>query len=344
MPLTTNKKPEKIKSISRGADVVNGSPKVSIVIPNHNSSNLISETLDSVFAQTFTDFEVILVDDGSTDIAQLQTALKPYADKLVFIVQENSGTASARNAAIGIARGEWIAFLDSDDIWFANYLTEQLAAAEEKNCDLIYCDAIQFGSIEKETNYSRKAPSSGMVTSQSLISATCNVITSGTIARRLRIIECGCFDEDLPRIGFEDFDLWFRMTKAGIKLDYHTKVLLKYRVRSESLSGDRVKIAERNIIAREILGNKYELDDAERKALERHVSVSKAELNVEHAKKFIAADDFTAAISCLKEANKVYKKVKLSTVILLLRMNPIAAKKLFGLIQVEKNGTKQTPR
>ncbi len=90
---------------------------VSVIIPAYNAAGLISETLQSVFAQTYRDFETIVVNDGSPDTAALEAVLRPFADRLVYLRQENRGVSAARNAGIRAAQGRYVAFLDSDDLW-----------------------------------------------------------------------------------------------------------------------------------------------------------------------------------------------------------------------------------
>lgn len=89
--------------------------KVSVIIPTYNRARLVSETIDSVLAQTFDDFEIIVVDDGSTD--DTEQVLKSYGDKIRYIRQVNGGVNNARNHAVSIAKGEYIATLDNDDLW-----------------------------------------------------------------------------------------------------------------------------------------------------------------------------------------------------------------------------------
>ncbi len=120
-------------------------PAVSIVIPAYNVSRYICEALDSVFTQTFTDYEVILVNDGSVDTDDLEGALVPFAGRLRYIKQENAGASVARNHGLQVAQGEFIAFLDADDLWLPNYLEEQLRFLREHNCDLVCADALIFG-------------------------------------------------------------------------------------------------------------------------------------------------------------------------------------------------------
>ena len=99
-------------------------PKVSVVIPTYNSSQFIVETLESVFAQTYKDYEIIVVDDGSTD--NTKEVLQPYTSRIKYIYKENGGPASARNVGIKSAQGEYIAFLDSDDRWLPEKLEKHI--------------------------------------------------------------------------------------------------------------------------------------------------------------------------------------------------------------------------
>src|SRR5579864_1311902 len=120
-------------------------PLVSVIIPTYNTANFIKETLDSVFAQTFEDYEVIVVNDGSPDTQQLERVLEPYRDRIVYLKQENQGPSGARNTAIRHARGSFLAFLDSDDIWFPEFLSEQMMFFQNgPSLDLIYADTFFF--------------------------------------------------------------------------------------------------------------------------------------------------------------------------------------------------------
>ena len=99
-------------------------PKISVVIPTYNCGALIPEALDSIFAQTFTDFEVIVVDDGSTD--NTRDVVSRYREDIRYIYQNNKGVSAARNAGIKEARGQYIAFLDADDLWLPEKLASQM--------------------------------------------------------------------------------------------------------------------------------------------------------------------------------------------------------------------------
>ncbi len=102
--------------------------KVSVIIPTYNRAEYVTQAIDSVLAQTYTDYEIIVVDDGSTD--KTREVLEPYMDKITYIYQENIGVSVARNRGIKAAKGDWIAFLDSDDEWLPGKLAVQIRAVE----------------------------------------------------------------------------------------------------------------------------------------------------------------------------------------------------------------------
>jgi glycosyltransferase involved in cell wall biosynthesis len=106
-------------------------PTVSVIVPSFNTAQYIVECLGSVFAQTYQDFEVIVVNDGSPDTPALERALEPFRERIVYLTQKNMGLAAARNTAIRAARGRYIALLDSDDAWLPEYLEQQVAVLEQ---------------------------------------------------------------------------------------------------------------------------------------------------------------------------------------------------------------------
>ncbi|HKY20052.1 MAG TPA: glycosyltransferase family A protein, partial [Vicinamibacterales bacterium] len=182
-------------------------PLVSVIIPAYKVAAYIHETLDAIFAQTFSDYEVVIVNDGSPDTAQLEAALEPYRSRIVYFRQENQGAAEARNVALRAARGELVAFLDADDLWLPHYLAEQVAFLRDNpSYDLVYADAEMFGDPAFEgRRYMEFARSEGEVTFESLLRAECNLITSGVVARRQIILDVGLFDRAIRR--GHDFDL-----------------------------------------------------------------------------------------------------------------------------------------
>lgn len=320
---------KRIISKSIGKDVCKN-PLVSVVIPAYNVADFITETLDSALSQTFQDFEIVVVNDGSPDSKNLEEVLEPYFSQIVYIKQTNGGAAAARNTAIHVAKGEFIAFLDGDDIWLPNKLEIQIKFLQEKNLDMTYCDALMFGEkLWDGKTFMEKNISVGQVTPQSLISTDCNVITSGTICRRDKIVKLNGFDESQEQFGFEDFDLWFRLAKNDYKIDYQKEVLLKHRVVIGSLSGGSIERAERDLKALNAIKEKNELSIPEHKIWSAKIEESEAFLELEKSKLCMIKKDFAKSKLHLKNANKYFKKAKYSIIIWLLRIQPNLALKLF---------------
>jgi hypothetical protein len=162
-------------------------------------------------------------------------------------------------------------------------LEEQLAAlANESELDLIYCDAMLEGdSPLTGRTYMETAPSHGEVTVKARLSFTCNVITSGVVARRNTILAVGGFDETLRR--GHDFNLWVRMTAAGARVGYHRRVLLGRRLDGDSLSGDSVAQYERAIDALTRTAKMLALGPEERNAVSVSLPRLKSNLETERA-------------------------------------------------------------
>jgi glycosyltransferase involved in cell wall biosynthesis len=313
------------------AGEVEDAPTVSVIIPAYNVARYIGEALDSVFAQTFEDFEVIVVNDGSPDTDELERALAPYRERIRYIEQENRGAAHARNTALRAARGRFVAFLDADDLWLPNYLTEQLNFIEGGDgYDFVYADAMQFGSPPYAgKTFMETAPSAGEVNSESLIAQTCNVITSGTLARRQSVVEAGLFDETLRRA--HDFDLWLRLARGGARMAYQRKVLLRYRYHAEGLSGDGVSRVERELRVLEKVERDYELSGEERAALEGRRARLLADLKLERGKRCLAEGDFAPAAAEFRAANSFFHSWKLRVVLAWLRLAPRLLRRVYKL-------------
>lgn len=296
-------------------------PAVSVIIPAYNVADYIGEALDSVFAQTFTDYEVVVINDGSPDTPQLEQALAPYLPRILYLKQENRGAAAARNAGLRVARGRFVAFLDSDDFWLPDYLAEQIKFIDSSGADLVYADALLIGdSPLAGRTYMETAPSHGEVTAESLLALRCNVITSGVIARRRLVIEVGMFDEAIRRA--HDFDLWLRLAKHGARLTYQRRVLLKHRILESGLSGDIISQQQRALQVLERIRQRGDLTAPEQAVLAETLEKTKAGLKVEQGRLYLLQKDFAGAAEAFAAANKFYRSWKLHTVLLALRLVP----------------------
>ncbi len=321
-----------------GESVVSDAPKVSVIIPAYNISEFASETLDSVFAQTFQDFEVVLINDGSPDTEKFEKVLEPYLEKIVYLKVENIGAGAARNVAIENARGEFLAFLDGDDVWKSEYLKSQLTFLEENRLDMVYCDALLFGdlaSAEGKT-YMQTSPSTGAVTFESVLDLHCNFITSGTIVRKNLVIEAGMFERE--RVRAHDFHLWLRMLKNGAKGAYQRKVLLKYRVHLASLSGNSIQRVEREIDVYDRVLKKIELSANEQQIVRNQIERLNAELEIERGKSFLLSKDYISAERSFSKANEYKKSVRLKAVIFLTRVAPQLLSKVYRFRRSDEIG------
>jgi glycosyltransferase involved in cell wall biosynthesis len=313
--------------MARQETIIEGSPPsasppvVSVVMPAYNVAPFIQETLRSIFAQTFAGYEVIIVNDGSPDTEDLEQALEPYLNRIVYLKQENRGAGAARNAGITAARGEFIAFLDADDLWLPDYLSEQLAFIQSGTYDLVYADALLFGeSPLAGRTFMQIAPSNGEVTFQSLISGQCNVITSGVVARRRLILEAGLFDEQLRNS--QDFEFWVRLVRHGARASYQRKVLLRYRYHENSLSGDALNQIKRELRVLGKIESSYDLTPFEREEISKAIAAIEANLELETGKLHLAKGDFAAAREAFLKANASRHSLKLRGALLLLRLAP----------------------
>ncbi|MEK7405625.1 MAG: glycosyltransferase family A protein [Acidobacteriota bacterium] len=213
-------------------------PRVSVVIPAYKVTAYIGEALESVFAQSWRDFETIVVNDGCPDTEALERVLEPYLPRLVYIKQENRGLSGARNTGIRAARGEFIALLDGDDLWEPDFLRQQMAMFDaDPGLDMVWCDSVIFGSTPwAGRRFSEMAPSRRPVTLKRLLTGKCVPVASCVVVRRQAVLDAGGFDEDLRRV--EDFDMWLRLAWRGSRMDCRTAALGRRRDREGTLSSD----------------------------------------------------------------------------------------------------------
>ena len=181
-------------------------PTVSVIIPTYNRAWAIREALDSILAQDYHDFEIVVVDDGSTD--NTQQILESYQN-VSIVKQDHSGVSVARNAGIARAAGRFIAFLDSDDSWLPGKLSAQVGFFRS-NPDALICqtEEIWIKNGVRINPKKRHKKYSGMIFERCL--ELCIVSPSAVMMRRGLFDEIGRFDETLP-VG-EDYDLWLRVS------------------------------------------------------------------------------------------------------------------------------------
>ena len=215
--------------------------QVSVIIPTYNRGWTIGEAVDSVLAQDYRDFELIVVDDGSTD--NTPQVLDAYRGAIKVFRQENKGVSAARNRGISEASGRFIAFLDSDDLWLPQKLSRQVEFFNTTP-DALICQAEEVwirSGVRVNPKKRHKKPS-GMIFEPSL--ALCLVSPSAVMIRRSLLEIVGNFDEALPAC--EDYDLWLRISCRFPVYHIDTPLIIKRGGHEDQLSAsfglDRFRI------------------------------------------------------------------------------------------------------
>jgi glycosyltransferase involved in cell wall biosynthesis len=195
---------------------------VSVIIPTYNCGWCIKAAIDSVFLQTFTDYEIIVVDDGSTDDTKARISTIENS-RLKYIYQRNAGRAAARNAGIKAAVGEWVAFLDADDLWQPSRLEQQIIAIQTNpNVIMLYGQSIPFIKRNPETGELIEPLRNRVIGCgkpfaadyvKDFLLARYSVPTSTVLARRKVLFDTGGFDPQFTIT--EDWDLFMRLALHG---------------------------------------------------------------------------------------------------------------------------------
>ncbi len=182
-------------------------PVVSVIIPAYNRAGMLIEAVESVLAQTYSDYELIIIDDGSTD--ETQALLKSFRQPLSVYGQENRGVSAARNKGAALAKGKYLAFLDSDDLWLPDKLNRQMNFFHQNQAALIcQTEEIWIRRGQRVNPKNRHQKPSGRIFLPSL--SLCLVSPSAVMIRKDLFEEMHGFDESLPAC--EDYDLWLRIS------------------------------------------------------------------------------------------------------------------------------------
>ena len=183
-------------------------PKVSVIIPTHNRLPMLKEAVDSVLRQDFEDVELIVVDDGSTD--GTGSKIEQYGGRVKLLQHpQNKGVSAARNTGILHAKGKYIAFLDSDDLWVKGKLKTQVSFLDENpHYPLCYTDEIWIRKGRRVNPKVKHAKYSGWIFEKCL--PLCTISPSSAVMRKTLLTKVGLFDEALPVC--EDYDFWLRVS------------------------------------------------------------------------------------------------------------------------------------
>ncbi|HUN62518.1 MAG TPA: glycosyltransferase family A protein [Candidatus Sulfotelmatobacter sp.] len=305
---------------------MSSTPRVSVIVPCYNSAQFVGDTLQSIFAQTYHDYEVVLINDGSPDTPQLEQVLAPWMARISYVKTENQGVAAARNNGIRAAKGELIAMLDSDDLWEPNCLEVQVRNLDENpSADIVYPRFTIFEDRGKPDIPG--TPSQGEVTFISLLQDTCSVPNSGVLARRAALERAGLYDPALK--GSEDFDLWLRCLKSGSRIIHHDQVLLHYRRRLGSLSSNDAWMCGNAIQVLTRLRTGVQLTNEERQVLESAIRRYEGNKLLYEGKYAFIAGDISSAVDRLQQAKIRLDSRRLGIIVFLIRLMPKVSRSVY---------------
>ena len=306
--------------------------RVSVVIPVFDGADFVAKAIESALTQTFSPLEVIVVNDGSRDAAALARALKPFGNQIVYLSQENRGVAAARNAAIQIARGDLLAFLDADDAWFPDFLASQVAMMSRGRYDMVYANALLSGD---ETfagfTYMDTNPSSGTANLASLLALRCHPIASGVVVRKELVVAAGLFNPILRR--GEDFDLWVRLARAGARIGYQREVLLDYCVRPDSLSRSIAHPVESDLNVFLHIRANHPLPLREAAVVDRQIQRLRGTLEIERGKASLADRRYREAREHFRSAATLVQSTKLWLVRVMALLTPALLRRVYVRLQ-----------
>ena len=223
-------------------------PKVSVIIPTHNHSHFLPECLASIKAQTYKDYEVIVVNNGSTDNTE-EVVSKLAWNQLRYHYQIDTGSvAGSRNTGIGLARGKYVAFLDSDDIWYERKLEKIMDVFEEMpEIDIISHDLFLIRGGKNrgllKTGPVRKDMFNALLIKNCLLG-------SATVVKKAVMDQIGGFNPNKEFVHVEDYEAWLRIALLGKKFYFLNEGLGEYRAHEVNLSFDfeNVLLHEKNVI------------------------------------------------------------------------------------------------
>jgi glycosyltransferase involved in cell wall biosynthesis len=284
-------------------------PLVSVVIPAYNATDYIANALQSVFAQTFSDFEILLVNDGSPDNEGLELELQPYLPRIRYFKQVNRGPSAARNLAIRESRGRFVAFLDADDFWLPQHLARQVERlSRNQKIGLVYANAFHLRNNKLIGTAFERVPQSGVADIDSLLSERCTINTSSVVASRSALFQAGLFDESMRHC--EDFDLWLRLARLGIGIEYDRHVQVGHRV-GNGLAASREQMKEGRARAYKAFLDGGSPSDSQRAVIASKLKALDFEVHVELAKKQLVEKQYSVAVTELKAARSIRGSGKL---------------------------------
>ena len=286
------------------------SPKVSVIIPAYNRRDFVTEAIDSALNQTYRDFEVIVVDDGSTD-GTGEMLKERYDDKIRYFYKENGGCASARNYGIKMARGEYIAFLDSDDRYLPEKLEDQVGILEKNNrCGFVSSDVIFFDDGKEYLFKTIRPDKNGDIAYPIFMFTYFSLCAS--VFRKSCFDKVGYFNETMRYN--EDTDMLLRVA-INFKAEFSYKPTFLYRVHKEGKSTNAVNLLhavyESSVNVFKLYPD-FKIND---KKINKRLARIKLDLSME----YIMQRDFEKAVNELNLSLWLYKTLRKRLYLYLLR-------------------------
>lgn len=222
-------------------------PKVSILVPSYNAAHFLPLSLESALSQSYQDFEIIVIDDGSSDNTKevVQGYIDQYPHKIRYFFQENQGLPSARNKGIELSQGEYLALLDADDQWLPCRLDEEVKILDRDSLvGIVHGNITNIDINNNVINTPRRDVRflSGSIFDHIFL-RDADISCPTVLLRRSCCDAVGTFDVKLTGLGCEDRDLWLRISRK-YKIVYIDKVLSYYRVSAQSMSRNMKKMLE----------------------------------------------------------------------------------------------------
>jgi len=265
-------------------------------MPAFNAERYITESIRSVLEQTFADWELVVVDDGSTDhTADVVRNVAASDARITYVSQKNCGQGAARNTGVRETSGTFVAFLDADDLWLPQKLERQLTVMKDTDVDLVYCDGYVFyddGTPERSDFFAIVPGRTDGATMFPLLFAYNRIAALSVVARRDALDRVGLFDENRRLQNCEDYELWLRLAREGSTFYGMTDKLIRYRRHSASSTHSESKM----------LGPMIEVMKKHSDAIDLHISQHRIrQLYRKLIAALIAENDLVVARKCMRE-------------------------------------------
>ncbi len=303
--------------------------KVSVIIPVYNGEKYIKQTLKSVLNQTFQDFEIIVVDDGSTDRSR-QRIQSLDDQRIHYFYQANSGCpAIPKNRGIKKAKGKYIAFLDQDDLFLPKKIESQLKLIEGSTpkIDAVICNCFIYNETSKKNigkNWAKNFRIMPEKISERLIKGNFIVTSSVGLVRKGFFRKNGFLDEKLKIA--DDYDLWLRLAKDS-QIKFISKPLVKWRYHLESLSFSSPKLVDDLVYLYQKVLSRDDLTKKERKIAQQNYEI----YLIRKANCHLINGEFKIAERLYKSVNKKHRGYKVDLILKILEISPFLAKSIVGI-------------